>query len=105
MDAWCCVYLLDFGRMLAMMLAIARIRMPEPSKKPKLYQFPLLCTSYTLTLSEKKETTKVTTTIMPCQSPSQNPAMLPSTADVSTTVFGPAAHPLSNRIPNSKIIV
>src|SRR5262249_6676101 len=47
---------------------------PEPRMNPKLYQPPLLCTSYIDTARLKSEIANATGQIRPCQTPLQNPA-------------------------------
>lgn len=68
---------------------------PHPIRKPKSYQAPLLCTSYTVTRSEKMEPMKVKKQIVPCQRPSQNPARSPNCGSGTSSrglVLG--AHPV-----------
>lgn len=72
---------------------------PAPSTKPKLYQPPLLWTSYSETLALKMEMMKVIGAISPCQTPSQNPATLPSPSAVLASLLGPGAQERAN---NSK---
>ena len=46
----------------------------RPIMKPKLYQLPLLCTSYTFTWSLNSDTMNVIGAMAPCHRPSQKPA-------------------------------
>lgn len=55
-----------------------------PRTKPKLYHAPLLCTSYTFTVSEKSDQMKVNKTMKPCSNPCQKPATLPAASGVPT---------------------
>src|SRR5262249_47815312 len=42
---------------------------PNPSRKPRSYSLPALCTSYICTLESKNETMSLAGAMIPCQSP------------------------------------
>src|SRR5690242_6319014 len=57
-----------------------------PSRKPRLYGLPSLCTSYICTFGLTNEITSVTIEIIPCHRPSRMPA-----PELFMLGFGPGA--------------
>jgi len=75
-----------------------------PSRKPRLYQFPLLCTSYIRTFRLKRDITNVTGAIIPFQRPRQKPATIPFSLAELASSFAPGAHPASIISANARMI-
>ncbi len=60
-----------------------------PSRKPKLYRLPLLCTSYIWTAGLKREAIKVPGEMIPWKTPVMKPAVRLSESLVFTNELGP----------------
>lgn len=72
-------------------------RTPAPRRNPKLYQPPLLCTSYTLTPLSNNEMMNVILAMAPCQRPSQKPALFAGPAKELALAVQPVSTKSANR--------